>query len=160
MSWTAAYRNQHVLTLHPPLLLRRVKTWSDQRPEWYASLCPCHRPLAHPYMLSPLLWMVAVVLCFGGGFAGLICAQAYDAHKSRTVIIRDDFSFVGMLQFAALGLGAVLPPALLMLVAHIHRWAASEWKFKLPGYPTALTVALGCAVRGRSFCQLGSRAGG
>ncbi len=65
--------------------------------------------------------MAAVVLCFGGAFAGLICAQAYDAHMSRTVARRRDFSYVGMLQFAALGLGATLPPAVLFLALHLHR---------------------------------------
>ncbi|GLC40211.1 hypothetical protein PLESTM_001015500 [Pleodorina starrii] len=79
------------------------------------------RPLAHPYAFSPLLWMAAVVLCFGGGFTGLICAQSYDAHISRTVAVRRDFSYVGMLQFAALGLGAVLPPSVLMLAVHLYR---------------------------------------
>ncbi|GIL63792.1 hypothetical protein Vafri_17790 [Volvox africanus] len=77
------------------------------------------RPLAHPYMVNPLLWAVAVVLCFAGGFAGFICSQAYDAHISRTVAVRNDYTHVGMLQFAALGLGATLPPALLMLAAHL-----------------------------------------
>ncbi|GLC60051.1 hypothetical protein PLESTB_001568000 [Pleodorina starrii] len=76
-------------------------------------------PLSHDYMFSPLLWAAAVVLCFGGGFAGFICAQAYEAHISRTVAVRKDYTHVGMLQFAALGLGASLPPALLMLAAHL-----------------------------------------
>ncbi|GLI65959.1 hypothetical protein VaNZ11_009641 [Volvox africanus] len=81
--------------------------------------CTAARPLAHPYMLNPQLWAVAVVLCFAGGFAGFICSQAYDAHISRTVAVRNDYAHVGMLQFAALGLGATLPPALLMLAAHM-----------------------------------------
>ncbi|KXZ46620.1 hypothetical protein GPECTOR_42g831 [Gonium pectorale] len=62
-----------------------------------------NRPLSHPYMFHPLLWAVAVVLCFGGGFLGLICSQAYDAHIARTVAVRKDFSLMGMLQFSALG---------------------------------------------------------
>ncbi|GFR41832.1 hypothetical protein Agub_g2609 [Astrephomene gubernaculifera] len=81
------------------------------------------RPLVHPYMLHPLLWMAALLLCFGGGFAGLMCADAYDARIIRTVAARSDYSYVGMLQFAALGAGAFLPPALLMLAAHLY------WRF-------------------------------
>ncbi|KAG2452202.1 hypothetical protein HYH02_003233 [Chlamydomonas schloesseri] len=77
------------------------------------------RPLAHPYLAGgPLVWAAAVVLCFAGGFGGLITAQSYDGYISRTVAVRYDFSYVGMLQFAALGVGAVLGPALLALVMH------------------------------------------
>ncbi len=71
-------------------------------------------------MFSPLLWAVTVILCFSGGFAGFICAQAYDAHISRTNAVRNDYIYVGMLQFAALGLGSALPPALLMLAVHVY----------------------------------------
>ncbi|EFJ47088.1 ferric-chelate reductase [Volvox carteri f. nagariensis] len=87
----------------------------------FGGLATAARPLSHPYMFSPLLWMAAVVLSFTGGFAGLMCSQAYDAHLSRTVTVRNDFSFVGMMQFAALGLGSTLPPAVLMLGAHLWR---------------------------------------
>ncbi|KAG2427422.1 hypothetical protein HXX76_012358 [Chlamydomonas incerta] len=77
------------------------------------------RPLAHPYIAGgPLVWAAAVVLCFAGGFGGLITSQAYDGYISRTVAVRSDFSYVGMLQFAALGVGAALGPALLALVMH------------------------------------------
>ncbi len=45
-----------------------------------------HRPLAHPYIAGgPLVWAAAVVLCFAGGFGGLITAQvgAYLAVLTR-----------------------------------------------------------------------------
>ncbi|PNH12965.1 Ferric reduction oxidase 2 [Tetrabaena socialis] len=77
--------------------------------------------LAHPYMFSPLLWAAAVVLCFVGAFAGFLCSQAYDAHKARTVKTRRDFAYVGLLQFAGLAIGTLLPPTVLMLVAHTWR---------------------------------------
>ncbi|PNH07852.1 Ferric reduction oxidase 7, chloroplastic [Tetrabaena socialis] len=83
-----------------------------------SAAAPAAPLLAHPYMFSPLLWAAAVVLCFVGAFAGLLCSQAYDAHKARTVKIRRDFAYVGLLQFAGLAVGALLPPAVLMLAAH------------------------------------------
>ncbi|GLI70994.1 hypothetical protein VaNZ11_016103 [Volvox africanus] len=100
------------------------------------------RPLSHPYMFNPLIWMVAVLLGFGGGFAGLICAQAYDAHKSRTVALRQDFSYMGMLQFSALGLGATLPPAVLMLGLHLYRRLArsSSWPRSGSGSKTSISL--------------------
>ncbi|GFR50054.1 hypothetical protein Agub_g12082, partial [Astrephomene gubernaculifera] len=82
---------------------------------------PRARPLSHPYSFGPLMWAAALLLCFGGGFTGLICAQSYEAHMARTVKTRSDFVYVGMLQFSALGIGAALPPAILMLVAHMYR---------------------------------------
>lgn len=52
-------------------------------------------------------------------------AQSYDGYAARTVAVRSDYSYVGMLQFAALGVGAVLGPALLALVMHaMCRWVA------------------------------------
>ncbi|KAG2497451.1 hypothetical protein HYH03_004606 [Edaphochlamys debaryana] len=76
------------------------------------------RPLLHPYVTGPLMWACCAVLSFVGAFGGLLAAQGYDAAMARTVKTRDDFSYVGMLLFVCLGLGAVLPPAALMLAWH------------------------------------------
>ncbi|GLC43534.1 hypothetical protein PLESTM_001483800 [Pleodorina starrii] len=108
------------------------------------------RPLSHDYMFSPLLWAAAVVLCFGGGFAGFICAQAYEAHISRIVAVRKDYTHVGMLQFAALGLGASLPPALLMLAAHLFIRARRSW-----GQAAANTAAAAsCPQQQKQQCTM------
>ena len=64
--------------------------------------------------------MLVVVLCFAGGFAGLICVQAYDVYQARHVQSRTDTAYVAMLQFAALAFGAMVPPAALSLALHTH----------------------------------------
>ncbi|KAG2497450.1 hypothetical protein HYH03_004605 [Edaphochlamys debaryana] len=76
------------------------------------------RPLLHPYVTGPLMWACCAVLSFVGAFGGLLAAQGYDASMARTTKTRNDYSYIGMLQFVFLGLGAVLPPAALMLAWH------------------------------------------
>ncbi|KAG2485287.1 hypothetical protein HYH03_015962 [Edaphochlamys debaryana] len=70
------------------------------------------KPLSHAYVPHPAVWLLAAVLAFAGTFAGLMASQSYGTSYNTRL------DYAGMLQFAALGLGATLPPALLMLAIH------------------------------------------
>ncbi|KXZ46615.1 hypothetical protein GPECTOR_42g826 [Gonium pectorale] len=102
------------------------------------------RPLAHPYMLHPLLWVAAVILSFAGGFGGTMAYQVYDSHKARTVRYREDFSYVGLLQFAALGVGCTVGPAVLFLVAHI--WSSAD-SLRFSTKPSASQVGIAAFLK-------------
>ncbi|KXZ56058.1 hypothetical protein GPECTOR_2g940 [Gonium pectorale] len=99
-------------------------THAGAQPSPIASTRP--RPLSSAYVLGPLTWALAVALSFTGGFAGLLACKAYDAHQDRTVLVREDLAYLGCLQFAALGFGAMFPPAVLMMCVHATQTRRSE----------------------------------
>ncbi|KXZ46614.1 hypothetical protein GPECTOR_42g825 [Gonium pectorale] len=111
------------------------------------------RPLSHPYMFHPLLWAAAVILSFVGGFGGVMAFQEYDARKARTVLYRTDFSYVGLLQWATLGFGCTVGPAVLFLTAHtwrylsLRRWRGTVSESTAAAVPHASAAAV--APRGR-----------
>ncbi|KAG2497456.1 hypothetical protein HYH03_004611 [Edaphochlamys debaryana] len=105
------------------------------------------RPLLHPYVTGPLMWACCAVLSFVGAFGGLLAANGYDAALHRTISSRQHFSSVGLLQFVFLGLGAVLPPAALMLAYHCslrlrHRHKAVAVASHEPDLPPSCPAAL------------------
>ncbi len=98
------------------------------------------RPLAHPYFTGPGMWAIAVVLAFGGAFAGLCVSQIYDAYAARTVLLRTDYPYVGMLQFAALGVLIALP--VMALALGLHAWIAIRCVLQRNHVRLALPVVL------------------
>lgn len=61
-------------------------------------------------------YCLGTIFAFFGAFAGLLPAAAYDAHAGKTTTTGAWYSAVGVIQFIAIPLGAMVPPLLLVVL--------------------------------------------
>ena len=83
-----------------------------------AVLC---RRLLCGYSVGHVHVCVASCLCFIGAFLGLLPAAIHNAQVLAATTKGATYSYVGLMQYCCVALGALLPPLTYLLLLHAYR---------------------------------------